>query len=603
MMRKVLMLVVMVSSLIGLWGVKPDNPFIASALAAQSQTGVANHHLNFKQQAKEGRLAISSEPSGAAVTINGRAVGFTPLDIRVSTGNLKVGFVLAGYAKKVIEVSVSDNSYLPVHANLLSSDSGLGRLEVTSYPSGALVSIDGRVFGRTPIDIQNVSLGNVQVMLSLNGYESKTVSIHVSENSYLPVFAELSSTNSTEPPSTQISKLLITSPLPGATASIDGEDKGEIPQSGLVFETSANEVNVIISAPGYLPKTQRVILKSGQTTLLNIKLEKVNLPEIYKPARTNIRALVIGIGAYGEDRIPKLEYAESDAKKFEAALKDPKTGNISSENVTALIGKQATKTRIEARIKSLAAQTQSAETLIVYFSGHGTPSAKGEPWLVPWDADPNDLPSSVIGLRDLQSTRTAGGNLVLILDSCFSGDAKGKSFAAPGSKPFGIVVKAPTVTGNVSVLSASGSDQSSFEGSSVGGSYLTHFLIEGMNGGAADQNGDGVVSLEEAFKYAKPKVEATALARNSVKQTPQLTGAGDVTLAVNVKAVSDARAGKLSVLLAAGKISPEQFEKLLEQVNAGQEAPVLKSFLNGSISEATFLAALKNGAIPGVPKR
>ena len=142
---------------------------------------------------------------------------------------------------------------------------------------------------------------------------------------------------------------------------------------------------------------------------------------------------MIGISTYGEDRIPKLEYAESDAKKFEAALKDPKVGNISSENVTALIGSQATKTRIEARVKSLAGQTLSGETLIVYFSGHGTPSAKGEPWLVPWDADPNDLPSSVIGLRDLQSTRTAGGNLVLILFTYGAATEQRLAPARPGS--------------------------------------------------------------------------------------------------------------------------------------------------------------------------
>jgi WD40 repeat protein len=144
--------------------------------------------------------------------------------------------------------------------------------------------------------------------------------------------------------------------------------------------------------------------------------------------RTNIRALVIGIGTYGEeDRIPKLESAESDAKKFAAALTDPKIGNISSENVESVIGSKATKSHIERRIKALANQTKTGETLIVYFSGHGAPSSKGEASLVPWDADPNDLTSSVVGLRDLQAARTAGGNLVLILDSCFSGEKGSRS--------------------------------------------------------------------------------------------------------------------------------------------------------------------------------
>jgi WD40 repeat protein len=499
-----------------------------------------------------------------------------------------------------------------------------GSLELRSNNEGATLTVNGEDKGLTGASRSlELPAGTYTVTVSASNFKPQTQTITIESGKTANAVFNLEWQDST---------LNVRSNNEGANISINGEVKG-VTGATRDFKLQPGTYSVQVSAPGFKTQTQTVVIVGGRNAnvVFNLERELVAAPEpkpveatpastptpsstttsstpprtsvVSGAPRSNVRTLVIGIGTYGEDRIPKLEYAESDAKKFEAALKDPKVGNISGENVTSLIGSQATKTRIEARVKSLAGQTLSGETLIVYFSGHGTPSAKGEPWLVPWDADPNDLPSSVIGLRDLQSTRTAGGNLVLILDSCFSGDAKGKSFVAPGAKPFGIVVKAPTVTGNVSVLSASGSDQSSFEGSSVGGSYLTHFLIEGMNGGAADLNGDGVVSLEEAFKYAKPKVEATARARNSARQTPQLTGAGDVTLAVNVRAVSDARAGKLSALLAADKISPEQFEKLLEQVNVGQESPTLKSFLDGSISEATFLAALKNGAVPGVPKR
>jgi Bacterial pullanase-associated domain/Caspase domain/WD domain, G-beta repeat/PEGA domain len=468
--------------------------------------------------------------------------------------------------------------------------------------------------------------GTYTVTLSATNFQSqtKTITIKAGETTKTDFNLEW-----------QDSTLNLRSNTEGANISINGEGKG-VTGATRDFKLQPGTYSVEVNAPGFKTQTQTVLITGGRNANLvfNLEPEAVAAPEpkpteaastttptssditasstgstaltsnaISTLPRTNIRALVIGIGSYDEDRIPKLESAESDAKKFAAALTDPKIGNVSSENVEPLIGSKATKTRIEARVKALASQTKTGETLIVYFSGHGAPSAQGEPWLVPWDADPNDLASSVVSLRDLQATGVGGGNLVLILDSCFSGDAKGKSFTAPGAKPFGIVVKAPAVSGNVSVLSASGSDESSFENPSVGGGYFTSFLIEGMKDGLADSNGDGVVSLEEAFNYAKPKVAATARSRNSAKQTPQLKGAGDFTLAVNSKAVSDARAGKLSMLLGVGKISPEQFEKLLEQVNAGQEAPTLKSYLDGSISEATFLAALKNGGLPGVPKR
>jgi Caspase domain/WD domain, G-beta repeat len=330
-------------------------------------------------------------------------------------------------------------------------------------------------------------------------------------------------------------------------------------------------------------------------------------PPINTQPRANIRALVIGIGNYQEDRIPKLEYAESDAKRFADALKNPRIGNIKAENIETMIGPRATKNRFETRSRTLASQTKPGETLIVYYSGHGAPDPeKNQPWLVPWDADPNDLASSAIALEWLQTLPLAGGNLVLILDSCFSGETGSRSVTAPNARPFGVQVKAPATTGNVTVLSATSGSQSSFEGPSTGGGYFTTYLIEGMSG-KADTNTDGTVTLEEAMRYATPKVTLEASKRNA-KQTPELRGNANFVLGLDAATLASkgvqTRVDKLAALAQTGKISADQFlalEKLVENAN---EPDPLRRYLDGELKEDDFVKLLKNGLVhPSVPKR
>src|SRR5262249_44031368 len=107
----------------------------------------------------------------------------------------------------------------------------------------------------------------------------------------------------------------------------------------------------------------------------------------------------------------------------------------------------------------------------------------------PHDFDRNDslatsLPATVLRNR-LEEMVRRGANVVLIIDSCFSG-----SIVAPEG---------------VILLVSSQAHQSSMEHGLIGNGLFTKALLEAFSG-KADNNGDGLVDLEEIEAYVSVRV-------------------------------------------------------------------------------------------------
>ena len=107
---------------------------------------------------------------------------------------------------------------------------------------------------------------------------------------------------------------------------------------------------------------------------------------------------------------------------------------------------------------------------------------------------------------------------VLILDCCFSG-----AFAhgSKGDADLDLERRLGVSGRGQAVLTASRAGEYSFEGqalpgAAVAGSVFTAGLIEGFRTGAADADGDGYVSVDEAYDYAYRYVQASG-----ASQTPQ----------------------------------------------------------------------------------
>ncbi len=118
-----------------------------------------------------GTLLISSDPTGAEVLIDGRAVpGATNLQYDVAPGYHLVLVRKQGAGTGERSVRVQEGGLHPVHFILHSEGIERSRLSVRSNPAGAEIVVnDNRRIGVTPADV-DLAPGRYRVAVSRNGY-------------------------------------------------------------------------------------------------------------------------------------------------------------------------------------------------------------------------------------------------------------------------------------------------------------------------------------------------------------------------------------------------------------------------------------------------
>lgn len=111
-----------------------------------------------------GRLEIASEPGNAAVTIDGRAAGFTPLALDVTPGRHAI-VLSAGEEKRTLDVEIREGETVWQFVEMPSERAAAGRLRISTEPAGAEVHVDGALSGSTPLVVPNLSPGVHEVVL------------------------------------------------------------------------------------------------------------------------------------------------------------------------------------------------------------------------------------------------------------------------------------------------------------------------------------------------------------------------------------------------------------------------------------------------------
>ena len=122
-------------------------------------------------------VSLSSIPAGAAVQVDGRPLGQTPIELELAAGAHDVEISADRYKtwRDRVEVSAGQPVSLP-EVRLEPAD---GRLAIRSRPTGASVLVDGRYVGQTPVEI-GVGPGKVhEIQLSKSGYERASQKVTV----------------------------------------------------------------------------------------------------------------------------------------------------------------------------------------------------------------------------------------------------------------------------------------------------------------------------------------------------------------------------------------------------------------------------------------
>ncbi|MEH2194737.1 MAG: SUMF1/EgtB/PvdO family nonheme iron enzyme [Nostoc sp.] len=217
-------------------------------------------------------------------------------------------------------------------------------------------------------------------------------------------------------------------------------------------------------------------------------------------------ALLIGISGY-QPGLPLLPNAVKDVEAMRRVLVNPEMGDFAEADITML--KNPQRQEMETAIYELYANCQKDDLVLFYFSGHGVIVESGDFYFSTSITQKNQgklIPTSAVAATNVHSwmNQSKSKRLVVILDCCFSGAfAKGWT-----PKDIGTIDLQQHLGGEGrAILTASTSTQYAFESDGLELSVYTHYLVEGIEKGAADIDGDGLIAVDELHRYAKIKVQ------------------------------------------------------------------------------------------------
>jgi Caspase domain len=263
----------------------------------------------------------------------------------------------------------------------------------------------------------------------------------------------------------------------------------------------------------------RVVSKAGLLVAVVTALASAPKAAHAEPVRL---ALFVGQDVGAPDDV-RLAYAERDARKMYEVLTS--LGDVSRDRAYLLLDASAQRVR-EAlgELRGRAAELVKIgddPMLIVYISGHA-------------DASGLRLGAGRLSHDDLRALIDAvpGRVKILIVDACASGAVirnKGGRTVAP----FKIdVERGAAVSGRV-ILTSTGAGEPAQEWEALGGALFTHHLLSALRG-AGDRDGDGRVTLSEAYAYTYGRTLTASTGATAGAQHPaqeiELRGAGELVL-------------------------------------------------------------------------
>jgi uncharacterized caspase-like protein len=220
-------------------------------------------------------------------------------------------------------------------------------------------------------------------------------------------------------------------------------------------------------------------------------------------------ALLIGVSEY-EPGLDGLPSAVNDVAAMQQVLTNPGMGEFADADVTVL--PNPNRQAMEDAIYNLFANRQREDLVLLYFSGHGMVDDGGEFYFASRLTRKEQgrlVPTTATAARSVCSWMegSRSQHKVIILDSCFSGAfAKGVKAKDSGS------VNPAQFLGSkgTAILTASTSTQYALTQEGFDLSIYTHYLVEGIRTGGADQDDDGFIGMEELHIYASSKVKEAA---------------------------------------------------------------------------------------------
>ena len=111
-----------------------------------------------------GTLVVGTNPQGVTVLIDGKNSGATPLTVQLAPGAHVLELVTETEHRRTT-LNITPGAQVSQFLELPKTAANLGNLQVRTEPSRAKVTVDGHLFGQSPITVKGLAPGLHQVLL------------------------------------------------------------------------------------------------------------------------------------------------------------------------------------------------------------------------------------------------------------------------------------------------------------------------------------------------------------------------------------------------------------------------------------------------------
>ena len=275
----------------------------------------------------------------------------------------------------------------------------------------------------------------------------------------------------------------------------------------------------ILLAPGVNVIEVTATGAAGNIAQLTRAVTRVIPDSPVRPA-SEMWAVIVGVGHYESQQVPSLRYSVADADAVYDFL--VASGQVKKDHVILLTDKSERKPTLRnlrwALGTFLARSAKRDDTVLIFFAGHGAPEVDQRgverdglaKYLIPSDADPDDLFATALPMDDIQTIfgRIEAERVVMFLDACYSGAAGGRTFLTSRTRSSSLddafLERLTRSKGRV-IVTAARTAEVAVELKELGHGLFTYYLVQGLRG-AADTNRDGIVTLQELYEYLEQQV-------------------------------------------------------------------------------------------------
>lgn len=227
-------------------------------------------------------------------------------------------------------------------------------------------------------------------------------------------------------------------------------------------------------------------------------------------------ALLVGTAQYRDPTLSRLRAPAQDARRLAELLRDPAIGRFDSVQVLVDPRKQ----EIDEEIENLFAERSPGDLVLLYLACHGVKSERGRLFFAAATTELSRLNSTAVSAAYVNEImeQSRAGMKVAMLDCCFSGAyARGLTPRSGADEQLAqqIAGRGTFVMTATDALEYAYEDGQAVSAGEEQRSVFTSSVIDGLETGDADLEGDGLITADELFGYVERRVGETG------EQTPK----------------------------------------------------------------------------------